>query len=185
MNILRWIFLLPIAILCSIIFPYLFQQLVEIFVSKNTFADTFILNGSYFFLQGIFFIVPTYFIVPKYKIQTLKVFLIIWLLVVVLGDYYLYITKRENVGIWNSILRVLGALMACLNIILEHKDETIDSKQEEKPKKPVKLSPAERLNLQLQIAKKAQNNPEFKAKVDKMIAEKKEQIDKEHNTDIE
>ena len=152
-------------------------------MSKNTFADTFILSGTSFFLQGIFFIVPTYFIVPKYKIQTLKVFLIIWILVVVLGDYYLYITKRENVGIWNSILRVLGALMAYLNILLEHKDETIVSTQEVKPKKPIKLSPAERTYLQLKISREMIKNPEFKAKVDKMIAEKKEQINKEHNTE--
>lgn len=125
MNILRWLLILPVSILCSIIFPYLYQQIAELFVSKNTFADSYLLNGTNFFLQGILFIVPAYFVAPKFKIQTLKIFLILWILIVVFGDYYLYSTNRENVGVWNSLLRIFGALLAYLNIILEHKDETI------------------------------------------------------------
>jgi hypothetical protein len=125
MNILRWLLILPISILCSIIFPYLYQQIAEIFVSKNTFEESYLLNGANFFLQGILFIVPAYFVAPKFKIQTLKILLILWSIVVVVGDYYLYSTTRENIGIWNSILRIIGASLAYLNITLEHKDELI------------------------------------------------------------
>jgi hypothetical protein len=99
-------------------------------VSENTFADSFLLNGINFFLQGLLFIVPAYFIAPKYKIQTLKIFLILWILVVVFSEYYLHSTIIGNVGIWNSILRIIGASLAYLNITLEHKDETIHLKHE-------------------------------------------------------
>ncbi|OAB29810.1 hypothetical protein SAMN05444395_107183 [Flavobacterium fryxellicola] len=140
MNILRWLLLLPISILCSIIFPYLYKQIVELFVSENTFADSYLLNGANFFLQGTLFIVSTYFIAPKFKIQTLKIFLILWFLTVVFGDYYLYSTHRENIGIWNSLLRIIGALLAYINITLEHKDETIhlinETNEETKQEKP-------------------------------------------------
>lgn len=125
MNTIRWIFLLPISILSSIIFPYFYQKIAELFVSVNTFTDSFFLNGTNFFLQGIFFIVPAYFIAPKFKIQTLKIFLILWIFIVVFGDYYLYHTNRENVGVLNSIIRIVGALLAYVNITLENNDEKI------------------------------------------------------------
>ncbi|MFT5760923.1 MAG: hypothetical protein ACI8WA_000024 [Polaribacter sp.] len=122
MNILRWILVLPVSIICSIIFPYLYQQLVQLFLSSNTFANSFLLNGSLFLLQGLFFIVPVYLIAPKFKIQTLNIFLIIWVLIVIVGDYYLFSTNRENVGIWNSVLRIIGAFLCYINIKLSEKE---------------------------------------------------------------
>lgn len=147
MNTIRWIIILPISITCSIIFPYLYQLLVEIFIEENTFADSFFLNGTNFILQGIFYIVPVYFLAPKYKSQTLKLFLILWIVIVIVGDYYLYYTNRENVGVWNSLLRIIGALLAYINIVLEHKNEIIDLSNENnektKQEKIIKLTQTE------------------------------------------
>lgn len=121
MNILRWFLILPISILSSIFFPYLYQQIVELFISKNSFAGSFIIDGASFFLQGLFFMVPVYLIAPKFKNIVLIVFLILWIFTVIFGNYYLYNINRDYVGFWNSFLRVLGALLAFINIKLSNK----------------------------------------------------------------
>ena len=90
MNILRWFLILPISILSSIFFPYLYQQIVELFISKNSFAGSFIIDGASFFLQGLFFMVSVYLITPKFKNTVLIVFLILWIFTVIFGNYYLY-----------------------------------------------------------------------------------------------
>lgn len=167
----------------------MYQQIAGLFVSENTFADSYLLNGTNFFLQGILFIVPVYFIAPNFKIQTLKIFLILWILVVVFGDYYLYSTNRENIGIWNSLLRIIGASLAYINITLEHKDETIhlndEINEETKQQKPINLTETERQILINQIKEKASKNPEYKKHVEKKLIEKKEQIEKESNRNTE
>jgi hypothetical protein len=121
MNILRWILVLPISVISSIIFPYLYQIIIEFFIDKETFAGSFFLNGANFLIQGIFFIVPAYLIAPKFKKHTLTIMLFIWILIVVIGDYYLYSNNRENISIWNSILRIIGAVLAYINIKLSEK----------------------------------------------------------------
>lgn len=119
----------------------------------------------------------------------MKIFLILWILVVVFGDYYLYSTNRENIGIWNSLLRIIGASLAYINITLEHKDETIhlsdEINEETKQEKPIKLTETERQIIINQIKENASKNPEYKKHVEKKLLEKKEQIEKESNRNTE
>jgi len=157
----------------------MYQLLVEFVVTKNTFEDSFFLSGLNFFLQGIFFIVFAYFISPKFKIKTLKIFLILWILIVVVGDYYLYYKNMQNVGIWNSILRILGALLAYLNITLEHKNEVVMLNNEETTeKKQINLSETERQDLIDKIKENASKNPEYKNYVEEKLLEKKNKLKK-------
>lgn len=168
----------------------MYQQIARLFVSENAFADSYILNGTNFFLQGILFIVPVYFIAPKFKIQTLKIFLILWILVVVFGDYYLYSTNRENIGIWNTLLRIIGASLAYINITLEHKNENIHlinkiNEESIEEEKQIKLTETERQILINRIKENASKNPEYKKHVERKLLEKKEQIEKESKQNSE
>jgi hypothetical protein len=119
MKYLRYIFALPISIICTVVFPYLYVLLIDTVIFDNSFAKLFIFDGTPFILQGIIFIIPAYFIIPKFKNQAMIVFLILWYVVVIFGDSYLYNTNSSNVGAWNSFLRLLGATLASLNIFLE------------------------------------------------------------------
>lgn len=181
MNILRWILVLPISIICSIIFPYLYQIIIEFIIDKETFAGSFFLNGTNFFLQGIFFIVPAYLIVPKFKIQTLKLLLVIWVLFIFFGESYLYNKNLENTGVWNSILRVIGALLAYFNIILKHKEETINTNAKILQEKEIILAEEERIATINRIIEKSLKNPAAKKFLEIKLLKKKAEIEKERN----
>ena len=121
MNALRWIFILPLCFLISIIFSYVNTFFVGFFIDPDSKIWKTIFEIFFNWTQGYFFVSAAFVIAPKFKIQTTLIFLILWTLFVIISTKLLILNNLEHLPLFDCIILIMGGLSAYLSIKFEKK----------------------------------------------------------------
>lgn len=118
-NILRWIFLLPLAILISTLASTLYAFLVSLLINDSNMFEIF---GVYVqhFIQGISFIMLMYFIAPYSKLVSAFSGLLIFITIMVISEFYLKRLNSEPREIHKMYISIFGALLGTFNMYIMH-----------------------------------------------------------------
>ena len=118
-NALLWISIIPVSILCSFLIPIVYEKIVGLVISPESWASTYISTYAASFFQGILFVVPSYFLAPKYKKQTALIMVFLCAIFMITGQIlYSKYTGAEMVYIPITI-SIIGAILAYINLSLD------------------------------------------------------------------
>jgi len=112
--VLRWISILPLAFVLSILIPNIYQWIVSLFIPNNGFIHTFSYEYIAFYIGGTMFVIPS-LIAPKYIKETSLILTTTFIVGAIVNVFL----NRNSDGMFEILLQstfgIIGALIMIYN----------------------------------------------------------------------